>query len=55
MEATPGIEPGYEVLQTSASPLRHVAVLTPLCEGGDLIARRFEAVKRDVAARRGAL
>jgi protein-L-isoaspartate(D-aspartate) O-methyltransferase len=25
MEATPGIEPGYAVLQTAASPLRHVA------------------------------
>jgi hypothetical protein len=25
LEATPGIEPGYAVLQTAASPLRHVA------------------------------
>jgi hypothetical protein len=25
MEATPGIEPGFTVLQTVASPLRHVA------------------------------
>src|ERR1043165_7401688 len=26
LEATPGIEPGYAVLQTAASPLRHVAL-----------------------------
>ena len=26
LEATPGIEPGYAVLQTAASPLRHVAI-----------------------------
>ena len=26
MEATPGIEPGFTVLQTVASPLRHVAI-----------------------------
>src|SRR5215469_5821343 len=34
MEATPGIEPGYAVLQTAASPLRHVA------EGGAPITDR---------------
>jgi hypothetical protein len=26
MEASPGIEPGYEDLQSSASPLRHEAI-----------------------------
>lgn len=29
MEATPGIEPGYAVLQTAASPLRHMAAGRP--------------------------
>lgn len=31
LEASPGIEPGYEDLQSSASPLRHEAIHAVVC------------------------
>ena len=46
LEARAGIEPAMEVLQTSALPLGHLAIVKPSQEKDDTLAGRFPTVKK---------